>query len=79
MTDARAPVRQQHTSLFAYAVRCLVPPSRVPGRRREYHRVLWIIAALLAVDFVVRLPSEYAGSTAVLVALILTALLPAFR
>ena len=60
--------------LSARITDCLLPPSTLPRRKREYHRVLWIIAALLAADILMHLPGEYS----LLVALILAALLPAF-
>ena len=52
----------------------LLPPITLPGRKREYHRVLWIIAAIVSVHILMHLPGEYS----LLVALILAALLPAF-
>ena len=60
--------------MFALALHWLLPPSTLPGRKREYHRVLWIITALLVVNILMHLPGEYS----LLVALILAALLPAF-
>ena len=72
-TDPTA-AQEEHTSLFALSVHWLLPPSTLPGRKREYHRVLWIIAAFLVVDILMHLPGEYSLS----VALILAALLPAF-
>ena len=66
--------QEQHPSLFAQVVGWLLPPSTLPGRKREYHRLLWIVAAVLAVDILMHLPGEYS----LLVALILAALLPAF-
>ena len=65
---------EQRLSPVAHVLRWLLPPSTLPGRKREYHRVLWIIAALLAVDIPMHLPGEYS----LLVALVLAALLPAF-
>ena len=80
MCTGPVPVRTDNSGRAGSAgyppcrVRCLLPPSTIPGRKREYHRVLWIIAALLAVHFLMHLPGEYS----LLVALILAALLPAF-
>jgi hypothetical protein len=34
-------------SAFAHLVDLLVPPTDVPGRRRSYHRVIYLVVAAL--------------------------------
>ena len=72
-TDPTA-AQEEHPSPLTLALRWFLPPSTLPRRKREYQRVLWIIAALLVLDILMHLPGEYS----LLVALILAALLPAF-
>jgi hypothetical protein len=51
----------------------IVPRVDVPGRRRSYHLLLWVLCAGLAVHVFIHVPSEYATPVGVLVVLILAA------